>query len=68
MGARENKLQKLPIKQNEILHMTILPLFQFLRNLKSISRAPIRNCLCCYYIHLITSIALKKCKKDCDMA
>ena len=25
MGARENKLQKLPIKQNEILHMTILP-------------------------------------------
>ena len=31
MGARENKLQKLQISQNEILRMTILPVFsQFL--------------------------------------
>ena len=31
MGARENKLQKLQISQNEVLHMTILPVFsQFL--------------------------------------
>ena len=26
------------------------------------------SCEICYYIHLITSIALKKCKKDCNMA
>ena len=31
MGARENKLQKLQISQNEILRMKILPVFsQFL--------------------------------------
>ena len=31
MGARENKLQMLQISQNEILHITILPVFsQFL--------------------------------------
>ena len=31
MGARENKLQKLQISHNEILRMTILPVFsQFL--------------------------------------
>ena len=31
MGARENKLQKLHISQNEILRMTIIPVFsQFL--------------------------------------
>ena len=27
MGARENKLQMLQISQNEILHITILPVF-----------------------------------------
>ena len=27
MGAQENKLPKLQILQNEILHMTILPVF-----------------------------------------
>jgi len=32
------------------------------------SRAPIRNCLWCYYRWLITSIALEKCKKECDIA
>ena len=31
------------------------------------SRAPIRNCLWCYYRWLITSIALEKCKKECDI-
>ena len=37
MGARENKLQKLQISQNEILRMMILPVFsQFLWNLKFI--------------------------------
>ena len=37
MEARENKLQKLQISQNETLRMTILPLFsQFLWNLKFI--------------------------------
>ena len=37
MGARENKFSKLQISQNEILCMTILPVFsQFLRNLKFI--------------------------------
>ena len=31
IGARENKLQKPQISQNEILHMTIIPVFsQFL--------------------------------------
>ena len=38
MGAQENKLPKLQILQNEILHMTILPVFsQFLWNLTFIS-------------------------------
>ena len=37
MGPRENNLQKLQISQNEILRMTILPVFsQFLWNLKFI--------------------------------
>ena len=35
MGARENKLQKLQVSQNEIFGMTILPVFsKFLWNLK----------------------------------
>ena len=46
MGAQENKLPKLQILQNEILHMTILPVFsQFLWNLHLFPRAPIKNCL-----------------------
>ena len=37
IGARENKLQKPQISQNEILHMTVLPLFShFLWKLKFI--------------------------------
>ena len=37
MGPQENNLQKLQISQNEILRMTILPVFsQFLWNLKFI--------------------------------
>ena len=37
MGGQENKLQMLQISQNQILRMTILPVFsQFLRNLKFI--------------------------------
>ena len=37
MGGWQNKLQKLQLSQNEILRMTILPVFsQFLRNLKFI--------------------------------
>ena len=37
MGASENKLQKLQISQNEILHMTILPVFSQFINLVTFS-------------------------------
>ena len=46
MGAQENKLPKLRILQNEILHMTILPVFsQFCEIWHLFPRAPIKNCL-----------------------
>ena len=44
MGALESKLQKLRISRNEILRMTILPVFsQFLWNLKFIFRGSHRK-------------------------
>lgn len=44
MGGRESKLQKFQISPNEILRMTILPLFsKFLWNLKSVFWGPHKN-------------------------
>ena len=60
----KDKLQKLQISQNEILRLVILPCFVSSCDVWNLfSRAPIRNCLWCYYRKQITPIALEKCNK-----
>ena len=51
--------------QNEIFYLRFLSSCE-IWNL--FSWAPLRNCLWCYYRWLITSIALEKCKRECDIA
>ena len=64
MGVLGNKLQKLQILLNEILCIMILPVFsQFLWNFEinfSGSHKRLSSVL-------ITSMALEKCQKECDM-
>ena len=71
MGAQEKKLQKLQISQNEILCLTILPVFSpFLWNLKFIfwgSHKKLSLVLLQITIHVIISLALEKCKKECGI-
>ena len=60
----KNKLQKLQISQIEILRMMILPCFISSCDIWNLfSRAPMRNCLWCYYRKQTTPIALEKCNK-----
>ena len=65
MGVRGNDCQ---ISQNYIFHVKFSEICLCFHNSweiwPSFSRTPIRNFLWCYYRWLITSLALKKCKKN----
>ena len=66
MGVQANKHQKLQISQNEILRMTILPVFsQFLEIWNLFFRAPIGifSLELFHMTYYINFIALEKCKK-----
>ena len=67
MSARENESQ---ISQNYILHLKFSEFHLCFHNSckiwHSFSRTPVRNFLWCYYRWLITSLALEKCKKECN--
>ena len=60
----------LQISQNEILRMTILPVYsQFMWNLKFISSASHKNLFFGVISYNILQImAFEKCEKECDMA
>ena len=67
MGERENECQ---ISENHILHIKFSEVYLCFHNSceiwHSFSWAPERNFLWCYYRRLITSLALEKCKKECN--
>ena len=66
--SRENECQ---ISQNYILHMKFLEFYLYNHNSCEIwhlfSRTSMRNFLWCYYRWFITSLALEKCKKECNV-
>ena len=66
--SRENECQ---ISQNYILHMKFLEFYLYNHNSCDIwhlfSRTSMRNFLWCYYRWFITSLALEKCKKECNV-
>ena len=68
MRARENKCQ---ISENDILHMKFSEFYLCFLNSCEIwhlfSQAPMRNSLWCSYSQLVISMALEKCKKECDI-
>ena len=65
MGAQENECQ---ISQNYIFHVKISEFYLCFHNSceiwHSLSQTPMRNFTWCYYRWLITSLGLKKCKKN----
>ena len=66
--SRENECQ---ISQNYILHMKFLEFYLYNHNSCEIwhlfSWTSMRNFLWCYYRWFITSLALEKCKKECNV-
>ena len=56
---------------NYIFHVKISEFYLCFHNSceiwHSLSRTPMRNFLWCYYRWLITSLGLKKCKKECNI-
>ena len=67
MGARENERQ---ISKNYILPTKFSEFYPYNHNSCEIwhlfSRTSMRNFLWCYYGWFITSVALEKCKKECN--
>ena len=57
--------EKTTFKRNEDFTCVFSIPVKFIWDLFSWSS--VRNCLWCYYRSLITSIALEKCKKECDI-
>ena len=66
--SRENECQ---ISQNYILHMKFLEFYLYNHNCCEIqhlfSWTSMKNFLWCYYRWFITSSALEKCKKECNV-